>query len=54
MIVHYVTVYGKLGSNADDSSATGNLTGIHKWWTNLLEIDVCFQNPTPILLSHVT
>ena len=23
---------------ADDSSATGNLTGIHKWWTNLLEI----------------
>ena len=23
---------------ADDSSATGNLTGIHKWWTNLLVI----------------
>ena len=33
---------------ADDSSATGNLTGIHKWWTNLLEIGPRYEyNPNP-------
>ena len=33
---------------ADDSSATGNFTGIHKWWKNLLEIGAKYgYNPNP-------